>query len=97
MDGTSTVSNLLRIRRKISIKGPIENKNKRVPKPIGPPNKKPAARATPSIRVVDILTDKLNVLQMLSIKVSIGPAPKFEKMVSAEPKEIRTVPKIMKT
>ena len=96
MDGTCAVSNLLRIRRKVSIKGPIENKNKRVPKPIGPPNEKPAARANPSIRVVDILTDKLHVLQMLSIKVSIGPAPKFEKMVSADPLEIRMIPKSMK-
>ena len=67
-----------------------------VPIPIGPPNNKPTKSAPPSIKVVATLTDNPNLLWTASMKVSIGPAPKLEKMVRAAPKEIRTAPKIKK-
>ena len=67
-----------------------------VPIPMGPPNNKPTKRAPPSIIVVETLTDNPNLLWIANIKVSIGPAPKLEKMVRAAPKEIRTAPKIKK-
>ena len=86
-----------KIIRKNSIIGPINKQTTIVPIPIGPPNNKPTKRAPPSIKVVATFTDNPNFLCITNIKVSIGPAPKLEKMVSAAPREIRTVPKIKKT
>ena len=67
-----------------------------VPNPIGPPNNKPTKRAATSIKVVATFTDNPNLLWTANIKVSIGPAPRLEKIVRAAPKEIRTAPNIKK-